>query len=166
MTARFATRRLGAASVAILLLAAALIAACSSGNGTDENTPGEPLTILAADGSTVHLRAEVADTPNQRREGLMGRTKLAPDSGMLFVIEPPGRGFWMKDTTLALTVAFIGECGEIVAFADLDPLSEEVKNTERPYTFALEMEQGWFAANGVAVGDAFQLPRRLLPDGC
>ncbi len=124
------------------------------------------MSIVTTGGAGVQLRAEVAESPQQRAEGLMNRTELAPDSGMLFILEPPGRGFWMKNTTLPLTVAFIAPCGEIVDFADLEPLSEEIKNTQRLYIFALEMERGWFARNGVAVGDVIQLPDRLRPEDC
>ncbi len=72
----------------------------------------------------------------------------------------------MRGTPLSLTVAFIADCGEIVDFADLEPLSEEVRNTDRHYVFALEMERGWFVANGVAAGDVIQLPERLQRGGC
>ena len=128
--------------------------------------PGEDMTIRTANGAAVVLYAEIAETSQQRAQGLMGRTELAPDSGMLFVLDPPPRGFWMKDTPLPLTVAFISACGEIVDFADLEPLSEEIRNTERPYIFALEMERGWFQANTVTTGDVLQLPARLLPEEC
>jgi uncharacterized protein len=164
-----------ALSLAALLLVVTLIAACDSDSEPefimvtvvgDQLRILQPLTITTAAGKDVELRAELAETPEERAQGLMGRTQLAPDSGMLFVIEPPGRGFWMRGTTLALTVAFVGECGEIVDFADLEPLSEEIKNTDRPYAFALEMERGWFTANGVVAGDTLQLPARLRPQTC
>jgi uncharacterized membrane protein (UPF0127 family) len=161
MTALPKTPLLPAVLVAALLLAA-LQTACSDGGGIER----EPLRIVAADGSEARLEVEVAETPAQRARGLMGRSELASGAGMLFVIEPPGRGFWMKDTSLELTVAFIAECGEIVDFADLEPLSEEVHNTDRPYAFALELNRGWFERNGIAVGDRVVLPRRLLPAGC
>jgi uncharacterized membrane protein (UPF0127 family) len=126
----------------------------------------ETLTITTVAGTSVGAYVEIAETPEQRSRGLMGRDALEPDSGMLFVIDPPGRGFWMRGTTVALTVAFIGACGEIVDLADLEPFSEEIKNTRRPYAFALEMQQGWFAANGVEVGDAVEIPERFRQDGC
>jgi len=164
-----------ALSIAALLVVATLIAACDSNSDPEITTVTvkgdtlsilQPLAITTAAGKDVELTAEVAETPEERAQGLMGRTRLAPDTGMLFVIEPPGRGFWMRGTTLALTVAFVAECGEIVDFADLEPLSEEIKNTDRPYAFALEMERGWFTTNGVVAGDTLQLPPRLRPDTC
>jgi uncharacterized membrane protein (UPF0127 family) len=123
----------------------------------------EPLTITTSSRVSVDLFAELAVTPEERAQGLMGRTALEPDSGMLFVIQPPGRGFWMKDTPIALTIAFIAACGEIVDLIDMEPLSEEVKNASEPYAFALEMELGWFSENGIAVGDIVELPPELLP---
>lgn len=165
----------GALSIAAALVFLALIAACNSKGdpgiptvtvGGDTLSVLHTLTITTAVGEDVELWAEVAETPQERAQGLMGRSRLAPDSGMLFVIEPPGRGFWMRGTTLALTVAFVGQCGEILDFADLEPRSEEIKNTDRPYAFALEMERGWFAAKGVAVGDTLQLPPGFRPETC
>jgi uncharacterized membrane protein (UPF0127 family) len=146
----------------------------SGTSGTATSTPPaatdgfetQALTIVKADAARVGLTAELAVTGEQRAQGLMGRDALAPDSGMLFAIQPPGRGFWMRGTTIPLTVAFIGECGEIVDFADLEPLSEEIKNTDQPYAFALEMERGWFAAHGVETGDVVELPERFRQDGC
>jgi hypothetical protein len=85
---------------------------------------------------------------------------------MLFVFEQPGRGFYMKDTRLALTAAFIAECGEILALVDLEPLSEEIKNISQPYAYGLEVDQGWFERNGIAVGDIVSLPRDIRPENC
>lgn len=156
-------------TIAAVLLAASLVAACGSDGAPEAATgspPGEPVSILTEAGATVDLRAEIAETPEQRARGLMGRTELAPDTGMLFVLDDTQRGFWMKDTLLPLTVAFIAQCGEIVDIADLEPLSEEIVNTDRPYAFALEMERGWFAANGIDRGDTLQLPARLRVEAC
>ena len=66
---------------------------------------------------------------------------------MLFVIEQRGPGFWMKDTRIPLTVAFIDACGAILAFTDMEPFSLSLHNTEQPYSFGLEVNQGWFARN-------------------
>jgi uncharacterized membrane protein (UPF0127 family) len=170
LTSRAGRLVFGVALLAVVLVVTLGVAGVfdsEAGNETDVTlNVSEPLIIVRADGTRVQLYAEIAETPEQRAEGLMNRTELAPNSGMLFAIDPPGRGFWMKDTEIALTVAFIGPCGELVDFADLEPLSEEVKNTDQPYSFALEMTQGWFAENGIVAGDVIQLPERLLPDSC
>jgi uncharacterized protein len=146
----------------VLVAIALLLGTCSSGETIDR----QQLLIVTANASTARLQVEIAETAEERAQGLMGRTELPPDTGMLFVIEPPGRGFWMKGTRIPLTVAFIAGCGEIVDFADLEPLSEEIKNTDQPYDFALEVDQGWFDRNGIAIGDTVLLPPDVRPDGC
>jgi uncharacterized protein len=148
--------------VAVLVAIALLLGTCGSSDAIER----QPLTLVASNGTTAHLEVEIADTAQERAQGLMGRTEVPLDTGMLFVIDPPGRGFWMKGTGLQLTVAFIGECGEIVDFAELDPFSEEIKNTDQPYDFALEVDRGWFARNGIAVGDIVSLPPKLRPAAC
>jgi len=162
MRASWAALILAAITAGLILALALLLGTC----GPSEDIAREPLTIVAANGTTARLQVEIADSAEERQTGLMGRTELAPDTGMLFVIEPPGRGFWMKDTRLPLTVAFIAECGRILAFADLQPLSEEIKNTSLDYRFGLEVDRGWFERNGIAAGDIVSLPRRFRASTC
>ncbi len=100
------------------------------------------------------VQAEVASTPAERAQGLMGRKSLAPNHGMLFVFESVGRQcFWMKNTPLPLTIAFLAEDGSIINTADMAPFSETPHCSAAPVRFALEMEQGWFRSRGVLVGD-------------
>ena len=100
------------------------------------------------------IRAEVAATPNERSRGLMMRRALAPNHGMLFVFESVSTPcFWMKNTLIPLTIAFIAENGEIVTLADMQPHDENSHCPARPVRFALEMDQGWFQAKGIRVGD-------------
>jgi uncharacterized protein len=162
MSAVWGTMTVLAAVAAVLVAIALLLGTCGSSDAIQR----VPLTLVAANGTTAHLEVEIADTPAARAKGLMGRTEVPLDTGMFFVIDPPGRGFWMKDTGLHLTVAFISECGEIVGFADLDPFSEEIKNTDKPYSFALEVDRGWFGRNGIAVGDIVSLPPKMRPAAC
>lgn len=152
----------GALIAGLVVLIALVVGTC----GTSENIERVPLTIVAANGTTARLQVEIADTPEKRATGLMHRTELPLDTGMLFVFDETPRGFYMRDTRLALTVAFIAECGEIVAFADLEPLSEEIKNTDRPYRFGLEVDRGWFERNGIALGDIVSLPQGIRPSAC
>lgn len=113
--------------------------------------PAEPLR-LEVGGHQV--QAEYADTFLQRQRGLMGRTELAADSGMLFRFDEVRRHcLWMKDTPLPLSAAFLDEDGAIVDVIDLEPLSTEVRCSEKPARYALEMHQGWFEAQGIRVGD-------------
>ena len=105
------------------------------------------------------VTAEIAQTPQERAKGLMGRKFLPPNHGMLFVFESPGRQcFWMRNTPLPLTIAFIDTQGKITSFADMAPFSDESHCSTVPVPFALEMEQGWFKKRGVLVGDTVALP--------
>ena len=111
---------------------------------------GEPLQLTLG-GTSVH--AEVSDTPKERAVGLMGRVSLLPDSGMLFVYpDEQSRSFWMKNTPLPLSIAFIDTAGRIVHIADMKPLTEEPVSSVHPAMYALEMNQGWFTEHGVMIG--------------
>ena len=92
------------------------------------------------------LQAEYADTFLQRQRGLMGRSELASDSGMLFRFDEVRRHcLWMKDTPLPLSAAFFDEDGVLVDVIDLEPFNTEIRCSKRPARYALEMDQGWFA---------------------
>ena len=107
------------------------------------------------------FRFEVAATPQQRQRGLMGRTHLAADSGMLFVFDAPGRHcFWMRDTPLPLSIAFIDASGRIVDFADMQPRTDTLHCPNTAVRYALEVSQGSFLRQGLMSGVRIQdLPR-------
>jgi uncharacterized membrane protein (UPF0127 family) len=97
--------------------------------------------------------AEVAASDLDRQRGLMQRTGLGPNQGMLFVFPQAGRHcMWMKNTLIALSVAFIGEDGKIINIADMQPQTEINHCAEAPARYALEMTQGWFRSRGLAAG--------------
>jgi uncharacterized membrane protein (UPF0127 family) len=97
---------------------------------------------------------EVAQTPEERSYGLMGRNHLGKDEGMLFIFETEDyHGFWMKDTLLPLSIAFISKDGRIVWVTDMKPLTLDSHVPPRPILYALEMNKGWFSFHGVKVGD-------------
>lgn len=99
------------------------------------------------------ITAEVAATPQSRMIGLMMRESLKPNHGMVFVFEDKSMHcFWMRNTLLPLSIAFIDDDGAIVNIADMTPKSEASICPQRPVRFALEMEQGWFAKRGVTAG--------------
>ena len=115
----------------------------------------------------MHLiDAQVALTPEQRSIGLMWRAELAQNEGMLFVFEHAAtQCFWMKNTQLPLTAAFIADDGAVVNLADMQPLSEASHCSAQPVRFVLEMQQGWFAKRGITAGSKlagapFQPPRQ------
>ncbi|WVN42478.1 DUF192 domain-containing protein [beta proteobacterium MWH-UniP1] len=120
----------------------------------------QPLQAQTLPTETLHVRffqitAEIAQTNAQRTKGLMGRQSLPPSHGMLFVFEQAEQQcFWMRNTPLPLTIAFVADDGKIVNFADMTPFSEQAHCSAKPVKYALEMEQGWFKKRGVLVGDA------------
>ena len=97
---------------------------------------------------------EVAKTPAERAKGLMGRKHLGQEEGMLFIFETEDHhAFWMKDTLIPLSIAFIDKSGSIVEIADMKPLSLDSHSPPKPVLYALEMKKGWFSTNGIKVGD-------------
>jgi uncharacterized membrane protein (UPF0127 family) len=102
----------------------------------------------------MHLiNAEVAQTPEQRQIGLMHRPTMPVNDGMLFVFEAPGMNcFWMRNTLLALSIAFVAEDGTIVNVEDMQPQTDASHCPKKPVKYALEMNQGWFTKRGVVAG--------------
>jgi len=97
---------------------------------------------------------EVARTPEETSNGLMGRKHLGKDEGMLFIFEAEDyHGFWMKNTLIPLSIAFIDKDGRIVKITDMKPLSLQTHSPPRPVLYALEMNKGWFSSNGIRAGD-------------
>jgi len=105
-------------------------------------------------GAGMHvIRAEVADSNASRSQGLMRRTSLPPNGGMLFVFDEDAiHCMWMKNTLIPLSVAFIDARGAIINIADMQPHSEQSHCAARPARYALEMTQGWFAQRGIRAG--------------
>jgi uncharacterized membrane protein (UPF0127 family) len=98
--------------------------------------------------------AEIAATEGARTVGLMHRFSLRPDHGMLFVFDAPQPlSFWMKDTYVPLSIAFIGADGQILNIEDMAPQTQRTHASRGPAVFALEMKKGWFAQFGIAAGD-------------
>lgn len=99
------------------------------------------------------FQVEVAATPAERARGLMARTRLPAHGGMLFVFDTPGRHcFWMRNTPLPLSIAFIDAAGRIVALADMAPRDDALHCPPTDVRYALEIAQGGFAARGIAPG--------------
>ena len=146
-------------------LAIVLAVACG---GNDEKPPEgtTALEITNNAGNEQRLFIEIADTDQERGVGLSGRTELGEDQGMLFIIEQRGLGFWMKDTLIPLSVAFIAPCGEIVHIADMQPQTENVHNTVRDYRYGLEANLGWFAEHGIGVGSEVDIPEEYRTPEC
>ena len=99
------------------------------------------------------IKTELAITPEQQQTGMMFRREMGTSEGMLFVSDEPGvRCFWMRNTLLPLSIAFIADDGTIVNLADMDAQSEQSHCSARPVRYALEMNRGWFAKRGIKAG--------------
>jgi uncharacterized membrane protein (UPF0127 family) len=103
---------------------------------------------------------EVAKTPAERAKGLMGRKHLGQEEGMFFIFETEDdHAFWMKDTLIPLSIAFIDKSGRIVEIVDMKPLSLDSHSPPKLILYALEMKKGWFSANGIKVGDMIRFSK-------
>lgn len=102
----------------------------------------------------VHqIDTQVAGTPEQRATGLMFRKAMPQHEGMLFVFDQPAtQCFWMKNTLLPLTAAFVADDGRIVNLVDMAPQSLESHCSTLPVRYVLEMNQGWFAKKRLRAG--------------
>jgi uncharacterized protein len=99
------------------------------------------------------LTAEVAANDNSRTTGLMHRRMLPENRGMLFVFPyTTPLSFWMMNTHVALSIAFLDDAGVIINIADMKPLTTDPHPSSRPARYALEMNQGWFARHGIKAG--------------
>ena len=116
-------------------------------------------------GAGMHvIRAEVADAFASRMQGLMQRTSLPPNGGMLFAFdEDATHCMWMKNTLIPLSVAFLDERGAIINIADMQPHSEQSHCAARPARYALEMNKGWFAQRGIKPGAKLRGLEKLAP---
>ncbi|MEY3944675.1 MAG: hypothetical protein RIS04_1292 [Pseudomonadota bacterium] len=108
----------------------------------------------------MHLiQVQVASTGRQREIGLMWRKEMPVQEGMLFVFEQPaGQCFWMRNTLIPLTAAFIADDGTIVNLADMQPQNDTSHCSGQPVRFVLEMNQGWFTKRGIRAGQKISGP--------
>jgi len=125
--------------------------------------PTGTLTISADGSPAAVLSAEIAETDETRRIGLMGRTSLATDAGMVFLFSDPNEaGFWMKNTLIPLSIAFWDARGRIVGILDMQPCETDtcpLYAPQEPYIGAVEANLGYFAEHDVKVGDTVELER-------
>jgi uncharacterized membrane protein (UPF0127 family) len=144
-----ATRALSCRALA--WLCAAFLLAPTTPRAQEIPQPRLPTVTLKA--GMHQILAEVARTPQQQQIGMMMRTAMAPHEGMLFVFDDVSpRCFWMKNTLLPLSIAFIADDGTVVNLADMQPRSEASHCSAQPVRYALEMNQGWFARRAIQAG--------------
>jgi uncharacterized membrane protein (UPF0127 family) len=110
------------------------------------------------------IRAEVANTEPERLRGLMYRDKLPENSAMVFLYpRPETTAMWMKNTRIALSVAFLDTSGRILNIADMEPFSEQPHASAGAAAYALEMNRGWFKKRGITAGDSVEGLKNLPP---
>ena len=118
-----------------------------------QDKPQTQLPRVALSAGMHLINAQLASTPEQRAIGLMHRREMPTNEGMLFVFEHAGvQCFWMKNTLLPLTAAFVADDGTIVNLADMKPQTLDSHCSAQPVRFVLEMNQGWFAKRGIQAG--------------
>ena len=144
--------------LAFLLLLLAV--ACGQAEEASDPSPSPALSIRTDDG-TVSLEVQVADTPAERRTGLMGRESLSPYDGMVFLWEEPVVStFWMKDTLIPLSIAFYDNSGRILRILDMEPCRKDpcpVYDPSAVYRGALEVDKGAFRRWRVKEGDTLRV---------
>jgi uncharacterized protein len=135
-------------ALGLLVLALAL-----SGSAAAQTEAQPRLDTVTLQAGMHNIRAEVARTPLQTQTGMMFRREMASHEGMLFVFDGLSkRCFWMKNTLLPLSIAFIADDGRIVNLAEMEPQSQDSHCSSEPVRYALEMNQGWFAKRGIKPG--------------
>ena len=135
----------------LLMLALSCSAALAQRAPTGQPQLDLPRTTLPA--GMHRIEVQLASTPVQRQIGLMHRQSMPAHEGMLFTFDEPGvQCFWMKNTLIPLTAAFVADDGTIVNLADMKPLDESSHCSARPVRYVLEMNQGWFAQRHLKAG--------------
>lgn len=151
-------------ATALLPVALVLLATPPAARADGPLPAGEPQYGLPVARLTLGMhivQAQIAETEATREKGLMYRTELPGNDGMLFVFpEAAGHCFWMRNTPLPLSIAFIDDDGVIANVADMKPFDETSHCPARPVRYALEMAQGWFARRGIQAGMKVGMERR------
>ena len=137
-----------------LRAAAALILACAATFAVRAQSGPQPRLPTVDITAGMHvIRAEVARDPEQQMVGMMFRREMGANEGMLFVNgDASVRCFWMRNTLIPLTIAFIADDGTIVNTADMQPQSDASHCSAKPVRYALEMRLGWFDKRGIKPG--------------
>ena len=148
----------------LALLVLALAFACTS--QTTETAAGCPFPSTASFSQRTQLHVDIAIDDASRERGLMGVTDLGRDDGMAFVwTSPTDATFWMKDTLIPLSIAFVGQDGRVITIREMTPCTADPCETyvaDAPYTTALEANANWFEDHHVEAGD----PMTLTSAGC
>lgn len=146
---KLTTKRL---SILITVLLALLLPSCSKSRLEK--------SLVKINGTEIPV--EIAKTPQERQQGLMERKKLDKESGMLFVFEQEQRlSFWMKNTSIPLSIAYISKNGEIKEILDMKPFSEASIRSKWSVKYALEVNQGFFVEHKIKEGDTVEIDKQF-----
>lgn len=138
-------------------IALAAVLLCASALAQPAQAPQMNLPRVQLSAGMHLIDAQVAATPEQRETGLMFRKEMPQQEGMLFVFEMPAQQcFWMKNTVLPLSVAFIADDGTVVNTDEMAPLTLNSHCSAKPVRYVLEMNKGWFAKKGIHAGFRLQ----------
>lgn len=133
---------------ALLLASASFLMPAHAQQQSQTDLPRTQLSV-----GLYKIDAQIAQTPLQREIGLMFRKEMPQAEGMIFVFEQPAtQCFWMRNTILPLTAAFVAEDGRIVNLVDMQPMTENSHCSLEPVRYVLEMNQGWFAKKNIKKG--------------
>ena len=136
---------------------ALVLAACAFSTASPAQDGPQKLAAIRLSAGMHVIQAELAQSPDERSIGLMFRKTMATNDGMLFTFEQPGQQcFWMKNTLLPLSAAFIAEDGSVVNIEDMKPQTLDSHCSAKPVRFVLEMNAGWFAKRGIKPGTKLQ----------
>lgn len=140
-------------SIKPLFIAAALVALFFAGTAGAQTGPQPRLKTVPLSAGMHVIQAELAITPEQQQIGMMFRRSMGTNEAMLFIDPRPGvRCFWMRNTLIPLSIAFLADDGTVVNVAEMKPQSDESHCSARPVRYALEMNEGWFDKRGIKPG--------------
>ena len=149
------------ALVATTILGILLLTGSCGSSDLAGGAPEYIVTIQRSNGVVERLHVWVADNDTERAKGLMGVTRLSSSQGMAFLFDGTSiNAFWMKDTLIPLSVAFVDAGGGIVTIRDMEPCQSEpcpTYSSVAPYVMAIEANRGWFEDNGIRIGDSASL---------
>lgn len=122
-----------------------------------QDSPQMSLERVKLTSGMHRIDAQVAATPEQRQIGLMFRKDMPQHEGMIFIFDQPGKQcFWMKNTLIPLSAAFLSDDGTIVNIEDMKPLALDGHCSAQPVRYVLEMNKGWFAKKSIKAGSKLQ----------
>ncbi len=144
----------------VFILSWLLVLSCAANGDGEPVKAQKELPFIEMRAGSVTVVAELARASQEQAVGLMFRKSLADGKGMLFVYENDRRlSFWMKNTLIPLSIAYLAADGTIREIHDMEPRSLKAVNSTRSVRYALEVPQGWFDRAGLSIGDRFEIPR-------